>query len=187
VESQEPSDRTTAIGARLILRSGAWRESEHMADYRAEWLGQTFVERASWSGSTPRQLWVMATGNVPAAGPHYVWLRFWLMDDGRVVDKYFDATGEAVGCYAPVTALIEQDGKKLTTETLYLGLWIEADNRITVMGEEAFDEAQAAGDLTPVEVEQAESAIRELTTAAATRQFPPAFVRNFAIVLDTEP
>jgi predicted RNA-binding protein associated with RNAse of E/G family len=174
-------------GVRKTLQAGAWKKSEHMVDYRAEWLGQTFVERASWSENAPQQFLATAAGDVPAAGPQFVWLRFWLVNDGRVVDKYFDSAGEAVGCYAPVTAAIEQNGKTLTTEMLYLGLWIETDNRITVMGESAFDQAQDGGDLTPVEVEQAELAIRELTIAAAARQFPPAFVRNFAIVMDTQP
>jgi len=173
-------------GVRKKLQVGAWQVIDHMVDYRAEWLGQTFIERVAWSKNAPQQHLATAAGDVPAAGPHFVWLRFWLVNDGYVVDKYFDARGEAIGCYAPVTTAIEQNGKNLSAEMLFLGLWIEADNHITVMGEAAFDQAQAGGDLTPVEVEQAEHAIRELTMAAAARQFPPALVRNFAIVTDAE-
>ena len=58
--------------------------------------------------------------------------------------------GEAIGCYAPVTTAIEQNGKALTTEMLYLGLWIETDNRIAVWAKRHSTRRRLEA-LTPVE------------------------------------
>lgn len=162
-----------------------------MVDYRAEWLGEPsenegsgmLIERATWSADAPGQTWATASGDVLTAGPHHVWLRFWLATQGQVVDKHFDPTGAAIGWYAPITSSLVQTGNGMATETLYLGLWIDVDHRITVMGEEEFDMAELAGEMTPVEVEQAEFRIRQLTTAVAARRFPPALIRNFSLTL----
>lgn len=53
----------------------------------------------------------------------------------------------------------------------------------TVFHEAEFDQAVVAGTITPVEAEQAELRIRELTLAVAQKRFPPAMVRNFTIRL----
>lgn len=157
-----------------------------MHDYRAEWLGQVFVERASWSCDAPNLHWVTATGVVCVAGPHYVWFRFWLAEEGFVVDKYFDPAGAVVGWYVPVTASYQQSGKVQSADALCLGLWIDAENRITVMGEAEFDCAIAEGDLTPVQVEEAEFVIRQLCMNVSAKRFPPGMIRSFAIATGGE-
>jgi hypothetical protein len=63
-----------------------------------------------------------------------------------------------------------------------LALWISEHWRVTVLGEQQFDQAAAVGNLPPVAEELAEQRIRELTTLTAQRRFPPALVRNFGIV-----
>ena len=172
------------------MRSGVWKDAAHMHDYRAEWLGQVFVERASWSVDAPSLHWNTAPGVVHVAGPHYVWFRFWLDDERTVVDKYFDPSGSVVGWYAPITSSYQssyqQDGKQLSVDALCLGLWIDADNRITVMGETEFDCAIAEGDLTPVQIEEAEYGIRQLCMSISARRFPPRMMRSFAMVTGGE-
>jgi predicted RNA-binding protein associated with RNAse of E/G family len=51
-----------------------------------------------------------------------------------------------------------------------------------VQNEARFDAAVADGLISPVEAEHAEHQLREITTAIAHKRFPPALVRNFAIV-----
>jgi predicted RNA-binding protein associated with RNAse of E/G family len=48
--------------------------------------------------------------------------------------------------------------------------------------EEKFEAAVAAGLISPVDAEHAEHQLREMTAAIAYKRFPPALVRNFAIV-----
>ncbi len=177
----QASEIPLRIGARTTMRSGAWSNCAWMTDYRAEWLGETLVERAAWFDQAPGQIWTTAGSDILTAQPCDTWVRFWLTAEGQVVDKLFDAKGAALGWYAPVTGAFVRTGNEIVTETLFLGLWIDVDNRITVMGEEEFDAAEAAGELTPIEIEQAEFSIRRLTTAVAASQFPPALVRNFLL------
>jgi predicted RNA-binding protein associated with RNAse of E/G family len=100
------------------------------------------------------------------------------------VEKYFTATGDPLGYYIPVCMPIEQQNNRLSTASLGLALWVDAAGRVTVLGEPAFDAAIDAGDISPVAEEQAEQRIRELTALTAQRLFPPALVRNFAIVIE---
>lgn len=166
--------------ARLLfqpLTSGGWQSHPEMSDYRAEWLSSLLVERANWkANSFPRSF-----GDVQIAGPGYVWFRFWLPEQDQVVEKYFDAEGNAVGVYVPVTEALERRGDVWRTVELILALWLDANGRVSVLREDDFDEAVEREILTPVAAERAERRIRELTTAIAAESFPPPLVRNFEI------
>ena len=74
-------------------------------------------------------------------------------------------------------------GRGFSMLDLLLGLWITEEGRVTVQNEESFDRAVRRGEMTPVEAEQAELLIRELTTSTAQKRFPPPFVRNFTLAL----
>jgi len=100
-----------------------------------------------------------------------------------VVEKYFTPLGRTVGYLAPICGPIDHHNGKLMAEVYGLRLWIAESGRVTVLGEERFDRNAETGDVTPVALEQAEQRIRELTTLIAQRRFPPAFVRNFGILL----
>ncbi len=159
------------------LTSGGWQSHSEMGDYRAEWLSSLLVERANWKeNSFPRSF-----GDVQIAGPGYVWFRFWLPEQDQVVEKYFDAEGNAVGVYVPVTEALERRGDVWRTVELVLALWLDANGRVSVLREDDFDEAVERQILTPVAAEWAERRIRELTTAIAAESFPPPLVRNFEI------
>jgi predicted RNA-binding protein associated with RNAse of E/G family len=159
------------------LTNGGWQSHPEMTDYRAEWLSSLLVERANWKeDSFPRSF-----GSAQIAGPGYVWFRFWLPEQDQVVEKYFDADGNAVGVYVPVTEALERRGEVWRTVELVLALWLDASGRVSVLREDDFDEAVEREILTPVAAEQAERRIRELTTAIAAEQFPPPLVRNFEI------
>ncbi len=164
--------------ARVIfqpLTSGGWKNHREMDDYRAEWLSSLLVERATWQvGSFPRYF-----GDAQIAGPGYVWFRFWLPEQDQVVEKYFDASGEAVGVYVPVTEALERRSDVWRTVELVLALWLDNNGRVSVLREDDFDEAVDREILTPVAAEWAERRIRELTTTIAQEQFPPPLVRNF--------
>ncbi len=162
-----------------IITNGAWETVPYMIDYRAEWFSEMLVERATWSSTAP----VRRLGEHVIAGPGYVWFRFWLMENELMVEKYFDETGQVVGFYAPIGMPIQRRVSTLRLITLILALWLKPDERVTVLQESEFDQAVASSAISPVEAEQAEFRIRELTLAIAQKRFPPAIVRNFTIKL----
>jgi predicted RNA-binding protein associated with RNAse of E/G family len=161
-----------------VIASGDWQRESTLVDYRYEWLNDMLVERATWTADAPqRQL-----GGVTIAGPGYIWFRFWLPSGDRILEKYFDGTGQPIGIYARIGMALPQQGRSFSVVDLILGLWISADARVTVHNEAAFDQAVQAGAISPVEAEHAEHQIRELTTAIAVKRFPPALIRNFSVV-----
>lgn len=161
-----------------IIASGDWQRDPLFTDYRHEWLNDMLVERATWAGKAlPRQL-----GTLTVAAPGYIWFRFWLPSGDRILEKYFDTSGQPIGIYARIGMALPQPGRSFSVVDLILGLWISGDARVTVHNEAAFDEAVRAGALSPVEAEHAEHQIRELTTAIAFKRFPPPMIRNFSIV-----
>ncbi|MEZ4732703.1 MAG: hypothetical protein R3E79_36835 [Caldilineaceae bacterium] len=159
------------------LLSGEWQDVPHLYDYRAEWFNKLLVERVTWDATAP----VQQIGEKVVVQPNYLWVRFWLLEQEVVLEKYFDQGRQPVGYYLPVCMPVQRRSQQLHALSLYLALWLTPDGRITVLHEDRFDEAAATGELAPVEIEHAEYQIRELTTAIARGAFPPAFVRNFAL------
>ena len=160
-----------------IITNGAWQSVAQMTDYRAEWFSEMLVERATWSPDAAEQF----IGDQMIVQPGAVWLRFWLLESELMVEKYFDATGQPLGFYVPICMPLQRRVSTLRIITLVLALWIQPDERVTVLHEAEFDQAVAAGVITPVEAEQAEQRIRELTLFVVQKRFPPAMVRNFTI------
>lgn len=165
---------------RRPLISGAWAEHPHMEDYRHEWFGSLLVERATWKADAP----VLHLAGTQVSGPGYVWFRFWLAEGGHVVEKYFDPEGKALGMFVPVGPPVRLRGEQYRTEQLLLGLWLQPDGRVHVLGEEAFDQAVDQDLLPEAEVAQAERRIRQLTLEIGRGRFPPPLVRNFEIRAD---
>ncbi len=165
------------------IESGEWQRDPELGDYRAEWLTDVLVERATLQAQAgertlgPEMPWVVI------GQPGYVWARFWFRREGWVVDKYFDARGRTFGYLAHVCGPIDHHSGRLTAEVYGLRLWVSESGRVTVIGEQHFDLAAQSGGVAPVALELAEQRIRELTTMTAQRRFPPAFVRNFGILL----
>lgn len=159
------------------LVSGEWQEMAHLTDYRVEWLSNLMVERATWDRTAPHH----QIGGQVIANPDYIWLRFWLLEPELVLEKYFDPQRQVIGYYLPICLPVQRRSNRLQALSLYLALWLTPDGRVTVLHEERFEEAVAAGELTPVEAEHAEYQIRELTTALGRGAFPPAIVRNFSL------
>ncbi|MFZ4659805.1 MAG: hypothetical protein ACOYNY_22545 [Caldilineaceae bacterium] len=159
------------------LVSGEWQRQPHLTDYRVEWLSNMMVERVSWGATAPAQ----QLGGQTIAGPGFVWVRFWLLEQAVLVEKYFDRQRQTIGFYVPICLPTQRRGNNLQAVSLYLALWVMPDGRLTVLHEARFDEATTTGDLTPVESEHAEHQIRAFTTGLSRHLFPPAFVRNFAL------
>ncbi len=160
------------------IASGDWQHQSDLTDYRYEWLNEMLVERATWGKDAP----VQQLGAATIAGPGYIWFRFWLSEGDRILDKYFDDKGEIVGMYAHIGMGLPHEGRGFSLVDLILGLWITGLSHVTVHNEEQFDAAVKSGLLSPVEAEHAEHQLREITTAIASKRFPPAIVRNFSIV-----
>lgn len=163
------------------LVNGEWQGTPHRIDYRAEWLSNLLVERVTWDATTPTRL----LGERVIANPGYSWLRFWLLEEALVLDKYFDAEQQPIGYHLPICMPVKRHNNDLQALSLYLALWMTPDGRVTVLYEEQFEAAVTRGDVAPVEAEHAEYQIRELTTVIARNTFPPAIVRNFALQGDS--
>ncbi|MEZ4674707.1 MAG: hypothetical protein R2932_10755 [Caldilineaceae bacterium] len=161
------------------ILNGEWQRSNDLTDYRTETLSNIVVERAAWQLGVESRL--LADTVVADAG--YVWLRFWLLEEEVLVEKYYDAEAQPIGYYVPICMPLKRRGEQLEAYSLVLALWLQPDDRVTVLHEEQFELAVAQGDITPVEAEHAEFRIRELTAVLARKQFPPALVRNFEIDL----
>ncbi len=164
------------------LVNGEWQGAPHLVGYRAEWLSNLMVERATWDSNAPAHL----LGDQIIANPGYVWLRFWLLEESLVLEKYFDAQQEMIGYHLPICMPVKRHNDQLQALSLYLSLWLTPDGRVTVLNEAQFDAAVTRGDVAPVEAEHAEYQIRELTTVIARSNFPPAIVRNFALQADID-
>ncbi len=160
-----------------VIASGDWQRNTLMSDYRAEWFSDMLVERATWSADAlPKKI-----GQIVIAAPKYIWCRFWSNEGNRVIEKYFDAQGVALGIYVRVGMTLPHHGRGFSMLDMLLGIWITENGRVTVHDEDRFDRAVKTGEMTPVEAEHAEQIIRELTTSIAQKRFPAAFVRNFAL------
>lgn len=188
---QPASTLTTPGGARTIY-SGQWHALPDVQDYRAAALGDILAERLVWGpgASTVQQ------GDTAIAGPGYIWFRFWLSRDQQVVEKYFDARGQALGMQIDVCMPLAPLAPKLragpfaavdkrldgwSTADLLLDIWMAADGRVTVRNEAAFEQAVRDAALTSDEATWAEERVRTLTSAIARRRFPPALVRNWQV------
>jgi predicted RNA-binding protein associated with RNAse of E/G family len=163
------------------IQSAEWRDHPQMSDYRAEWLSSMLIERAMWQATASPCIFPELPGAVTVSDAGFIWLRFWLKSDNLLVDKYFDADGRAIGIYMPICTSIQEQDDHLHTRALNMGLWLTTDGGVVVWGEDEFDAAVDSGALTPVEAEQAELRIRELTSMIFQGKFPPALIRNFAI------
>ncbi len=160
-----------------FISSGAWQSVPDMTDYRTEWLTGMLVERATWMPGAP----VQRIGSTVVGAPGFVWFRFWLQEQEQIVEKYFDAEKQAVGFYAPISAGWRRRDTRIVAPSLILGLWLDGRGRVTVMFEDAFDRAAHNGDMTPIEVEQAEQRIRELTLGVNRQKWPPAMVKSLEL------
>lgn len=160
-----------------IIRSGEWRDAPYIADYRSEWLSSLLVERATWQPDAEPH----SVNGIQIGGPEWTWFRFWLPEPRQIVDKYFNAQGEAVGIYMPISDHIERQDEQYQALHLLLGLWLLPSGRLTVTGEDGFEEAIRRGELTPDQIQRAESRIREMTVEINRDRLPPPLIRNFAI------
>ncbi len=163
------------------ILSSEWQRSDLLTDYRTEALTNIVVERATWRAASPER----TVADTVVATDDYTWLRFWLLEDEALIEKYYNEQGMQIGYYVPICMPLKRRGEQMEAYSLLLALWLEPDDRVTVLNEAAFEAAVAQGDITPVEAEHAELRIRELTSMLARKQFPPALIRNFEI--DTSP
>ena len=169
-----------------VWTSGEWAGQTRVVDYRSEWIGEKLIERVTFSESAPLASCAFARMGTMVRQPLQDIVRFWLLDGGQIIDKGFDGEAEPVGYFAPVTAGFERDGDTLEATQLYLGLSMDQEGRVTVTGEAEFEQAVARNELSQDEIQLAEERIRELTLAAAAKQWPSPFVRNFAILKEGE-
>jgi predicted RNA-binding protein associated with RNAse of E/G family len=161
------------------IASGEWSRHPELTDYRAEWLSDMLVERATRAPDSP----VHRIGQHVVGAPGYIWFRFWLANGEHILEKYFDDHGQPLGMYARIGMAVPHKGRGFSAMNLLLSLWITDDARVTVLNEEEFEQAVKQGLLSPIEAEHAEQQIREVTMAIAHKRYPPPIVRNLTITM----
>jgi predicted RNA-binding protein associated with RNAse of E/G family len=171
---QDKPDSTSAL---QTIQSGEWQEHPQIANYRAEWLSGLLVERVRWREDTePHMLEGIQIGE-----PGGVWFRFWLPEPRQIIEKYFNAAGEAIGIYMPVSDPIQLQNEQYTTTHLFLGLWLAPSGRLTVVGEDRFEDAIEQAQLSDEQIRWAEARIREINADIHRDRLPPPLIRNFSI------
>ncbi|MEZ4613883.1 MAG: hypothetical protein R2867_00010 [Caldilineaceae bacterium] len=88
------------------ILNGEWQRSNDLTDYRTETLSNIVVERAAWQLGVESRL--LADTVVADAG--YVWLRFWLLEEVVLVEKYYDAEAQPIGYYVPICMPLKRRG-----------------------------------------------------------------------------
>jgi len=164
------------------IASGEWSRDPDLTDYRAEWLSDMLVERATCALAAP----VYRIGAHVVGAPGYIWFRFWLANGEHILEKYFDDHGRPIGMHARIGMAVPHRGRGFSATNLLLGLWITDDAHVTVLNEVEFEQAVAQGLLSPIEAEHAEQQIREVTMAIAHKRYPPPIVRNLTITMPDE-
>jgi predicted RNA-binding protein associated with RNAse of E/G family len=160
------------------IRSGEWQNLPGVADYLAGLIDDVLIERAIWGGPPE------AAGNGRApAGRGHIWYRFWLWRDDQVVERYFDAQGQALGTQVDLCMPLQASGPQWTARDLLLDIWISPQGQVTVSNEAVFEAAVSGGQISPEEARWAEEHVRRLTGAIAQRRFPPPMVRNWQVDL----
>lgn len=160
-----------------LITAGEWQSHPLLMDYRTEWLSGALIERATWRPSAPEQ---RMEGVVTASVGH-IWFRFWLVEIEQVIEKYFDSARRLIGYHIPICAAWRRRDAQFLAPHLLLSLWLTPGGRLTVLHEAEFEAAAKAGALTPVEVEQAEQRIREITAGIALKRFPPGLVKTLML------
>ncbi len=169
-------DREGEFNLRSV-QSGEWRDQPTILNYRAEWLSNLLVERATWRADAKSVL----LDGMQIGGSGATWFRFWLPEPQQIIDKYFDGDGQPVGIYMPIVDPFQFDGEEYNTVHLILGLWLASSGHMTVIGEPEFDAASRLGMLSERQVDWAESRIREVTAEVSRSRLPPPLIRNFMI------
>ena len=187
-----PASTPPSLGGARLIYSGQWQALPEAHGYYAAMLGDLLAERLVWGPQAP----LVQRGNLTVGGPGYIWFRFWLLRDLQVVEKYFDAQGQALGTQIDVCMPLAELPPRLRlgtfasadkqidgycTTDLLLEIWIAVDGQVIVRNEAAFEQAARDGTLTAGEVHWAEERVRKLTSAIAQRRFPPALIRNWQL------
>lgn len=129
----------------------------------------------------PSKPLVVRGETVIARGYRAVWFLF----KGRPYDvgRFYRPDGTWTGYYADVLEPVRWRGADPRTleplVDLFLDLWIAPDGEYTVLDEDEFADAIAAGRLTDGQIAHARRVIAELTAAAARGRFPPPVVRTY--------
>lgn len=160
-----------------LIVSGQFDPPRPIRDYRAELLGDVWVERAIWG----RMDVPFRCRGIVVADADYIWFRFWLPAHDQVVERYYDPKGVLVGTQIDVCMALACSADACRATDLLLDIWIDPMGQVTVDGEDAFEEAVRLGLFSASQSHHAEAHLRDLTAAIARRRFPPPLVRNWQI------
>ena len=103
------------------IRSGEWQGLPGVADYLAGLIDDVLIERVGWSQAGRGD---GGHGGRVLTGPGHIWYRFWLWRDDQVVERYFDAQGQALGTQVDLCMPLQVGEREWTARDLLLDIWI---------------------------------------------------------------
>ncbi len=109
-------------------------------------------------------------------------VRFWLKEQAAVVDMHFTPHLEPAGWFMPVTMGFDVTRLPLQTAMAFVGLAVSARYKIIVTGENSLDDALARDIISAEQRTVWLQQLRHLRYEFMARRYPPAIVRNFALV-----
>ncbi len=116
------------------------------------------------------------------AGLSGVRVRFWLKDHVTVVDMHFTSHLEPVGWFLPVTLGFDVASPPLQTSMAFVGMAVSTRRQIVVTGEQALQAALSQNRVSQQQERDWQAQLRHLRYEFMARRYPPAIVRNFALV-----
>ena len=109
-------------------------------------------------------------------------VRFWLKEYTAVVDMHFTPHLEPAGWFMPVTMGFDVARLPFQTAMAFVGLAVSTRRKIIVTGENALDDALANNIISEEQRTVWLQQLRHLRYEFMARRYPPAIVRNFALV-----
>ncbi|MDQ7829029.1 MAG: DUF402 domain-containing protein [Armatimonadota bacterium] len=132
---------------------------------------------------SPRRPVVVRGETVLQAGDWAVWFLF--QGEPFDVGRIYRPDGTWTGYYADVLEPVRWRGRDPATLAplvdLFLDLWVSPEGDWTVLDEEEFAQAVAAGALTPAQAGHARRVLADLQARTARGAFPPPVVRDFRL------
>ena len=146
-----------------------------IARYRRLSVGESLLEEFWW-GELEAPIH-NAIGIIADSG--WLWTRFWLTETETLLDRIFDASQQPVGIHVDVTLPLVRVTRQWYTTDLYMDIWITPDGQVTLLKEDAFEQACREQRLSTGDIQKAESTVRDLTRRIAAHQFPPSWVMQY--------
>ncbi len=158
----------------IHIRGGEWSAVDGVVGYRAEMIGDLWVERAVHTNQDAAH----HNASDVTGGIRY---RFWQSKPQLLVERHFALDGVSLGtcAYTVLDLRFENDSRSASVSPLRV--WINNDGLVTLRGEMEFEHDVCAGVLSAAEAATVERALRQITSGIAKGTYPPPIIRRWQV------